>query len=212
MYTLFQLALQDHSFGIGKAPCWTVGWSLDHLSLPFLHFHHSNISQSDEKSSREKQTHYREVLQRETTRLGHLIEDLLEVSRLDQAAAVAMEPVNPEALAADVVTNHLPQSEAKRIELMLDVQPNLPTIRANVAQMVQVLTNLLGNALAYTPDGGHVVVRLSQGERKNRPHLVMTVADDGPGISPEDLSHLFERFYRSRGLGVFILPMGFVLE
>ena len=144
----------------------------------------------------EKRTRYLDTLQNETARLGQLIEDLLDVSRLDQAGAATMEPVNLEALAADVLANHLPQAEANQIELAFETQPNLPPARANAAQIVQVLTNLLGNALAYTPAGGHVTVSLSQGELEGDAYLLMAVADDGPGIAPEDLPHVFERFYR----------------
>ena len=144
----------------------------------------------------EKRARYLDTLHNETARLGQLIEDLLDVSRLDQAGAAMMEPVNLEALAADVLTNHLPQAEANQIELAFDAQPNLPPARANAAQIVQVLTNLLGNALAYTPAGGHVTVSLSQGELEGDAFLLMAVADNGPGIAPEDLPHVFERFYR----------------
>jgi len=95
-----------------------------------------------------------------------------------------------------IVDDDSPQAEANQIELAFDAQPNLPLVRADAAQMVQVLTNLLGNAVAYTPAGGHVTVGLSQDELEERPCLVMVVADDGPGISAEDLPHIFDRFYR----------------
>lgn len=149
-----------------------------------------------QRSKPDQQSRYLAILQRETARLGQLIEDLLDISRLDQVGEVGMEPVNLEALAADVLTNHLPQGEACQIKLAFDAQPGLPPARANAALIVQVLTNLLGNALAYTPAGGHVTVHLSQGEREGWSCLIMAVTDDGPGIAPEDLSRIFDRFYR----------------
>jgi PAS domain S-box-containing protein len=149
-------------------------------------------------SSAEKQAVYLDTLQRETARLTQIIEDLLEVSRLDQEAAIRMEPVDLESLAAEVLTHHLPQARAKNIELTFDAPSDLPAACANAGQIVQVLTNLLGNALAYTPKGGHVSVSIAQGERNGRGGLRLTVADDGPGISPEDRLHLFERFYRGK--------------
>jgi signal transduction histidine kinase len=107
-----------------------------------------------------------------------------------------MEPVDLEALAADVLTNHLPRAEANQIELSFDLQSNLPPAWADRAKIVQVLTNLVGNALAYTPAGGHVTVSLSQDNSDGRAYIMMAVADDGPGISPKDKPHIFERFYR----------------
>lgn len=149
-----------------------------------------------QRGKSDRQPLYLDTLQRETIRLGGLIEDLLDISRLDQVGAVAMEPVNLEALTADVLTNHLPQAEDRQIELAFDIRPDLPPAWADAAQIVQVLTNLLANALAYTPAGGRVTVSLSAGEWEGRAGLLIAVTDDGPGISPEDLAHIFDRFYR----------------
>jgi PAS domain S-box-containing protein len=146
----------------------------------------------------EQKARYLEILERETARLGQLIEDLLDVSRLDQEGAVLMEAIDLESLAAEVLITHLPQAKANRLELSLDARPNLLPVRANASQIVQVITNLLSNAVTYTPSGGHVEVRLSPHQRAEREGVLVSVIDDGPGIAPEDRPHIFDRFYRGR--------------
>ncbi len=76
--------------------------------------------------------------------------------------------------------------------LDVDVSGDLPAVRADSGRIIQVLTNLLGNALQYTPPGGRVEVRIHL-EKKQ---VVFSVRDTGIGISPDHLPHLFERFYR----------------
>ncbi len=149
-----------------------------------------------QRGRKEKQTQYLDTLRRETGRLGGLIEDLLDISRLDRGVPVTMEAVDLEALTADVLTNHLPQAQAKRIELSFQALPNLPLAWASATQIMQVLTNLVGNALAYTPAEGHVTVSLTQSEMEGETYLLVSVRDDGPGISPQDLPRIFDRFYR----------------
>jgi PAS domain S-box-containing protein len=149
-----------------------------------------------QRGKQERREYHLKVLHRETDRLGGLIEDLLNLSRLDRAETVPMESVNLEAIVAGVLTSHLLQAEVSQIDLSLEPQPNLPLAWANRAQIIQVLTNLLGNALAYTPTGGQVTVSLSQGGSDGRAHVVVAVADNGPGISAKDLPHIFDRFYR----------------
>ncbi len=100
-------------------------------------------------------------------------------------------------------------SEIKGVALQASVEPGLPTIAIDAVQMERVVANLLGNAIKFTPAGGRV--RLTVRQQRNA--LVVSVADDGPGIPPDELPHLAERHFRGArsrgvegsGLGLFIV-------
>ena len=85
-----------------------------------------------------------------------------------------------------------PQAESKHILLDLDLNPGLPHVLADEDRIVQVLTNLTGNALQYTPERGKITINA---KRINN-EIQFSVHDTGIGIPPEDLSHIFDRFYR----------------
>jgi signal transduction histidine kinase len=91
------------------------------------------------------------------------------------------------------VTKRLaPHSESKRISLHLELAPDLPPILADEDRAVQVLTNLMGNALQYTPEGGRVTISA----KRINDEIQISVHDTGIGIPPEQLAHIFDRFYR----------------
>lgn len=139
---------------------------------------------------------YLDIIHRETERLGALVNDLVPLARaeagelrLDLAAVAAGEIVE------EVYRTLAPLARRERsITLVRDVAPGLPAVWADRQRLEQVLLNLVRNAIAYTPTGGIVSIAL---ERVDGPHLALTVADTGIGIAPEDLEHVFERFYRT---------------
>lgn len=132
-------------------------------------------------------------LQREVSRMQRLAHDLDDLSRVE-AGQVPLElrPVDLRELIDTAAARLEPQYADKDVTLHLDVPPGLPRLVVDANRMTQVLLNLLGNALQYTPSGGWVMVRawIEHGE------LAVAVKDSGIGIAPEHLPHVFERFYR----------------
>ncbi|HSM58006.1 MAG TPA: GAF domain-containing protein [Candidatus Sulfomarinibacteraceae bacterium] len=141
--------------------------------------------------------HYLEVIQYETDRLTRLIQDLLDLSRLEaQPDSDQTRPVNVPELVREMMRAFGARAERKQIELVAELDHEVPPVLTDRSEFHQVLNNLVANALAYTPDGGHVCVMVDTKEVDGRGMLRLRVADDGPGITESDLPRLFDRFYR----------------
>jgi signal transduction histidine kinase len=142
---------------------------------------------------------YLPTLQRETERLRRLIEDLLDLSRLQaQIMPPRREQQSLDGLISEVMALHVTRAEAH--ELTLEHVPNAAPLHMDVdrAQMLQVLTNLVGNAVNYTPAGGHVRIASALADRDGRPGVTVSVYNSGVTIPPDDMPHLFERFFRGK--------------
>jgi PAS domain S-box-containing protein/excisionase family DNA binding protein len=147
----------------------------------------------------EKRETYLQVIARETARLEQLVTDLLDLSRLDQGAiTLAPELLNLNGLAADVVNRLLRLAEERQVTLELAQALDLPPAWLDLHQITQVLTNLIVNALNYTPPGGQVTVETAQETREGRAGVSLIVQDSGIGIAPADKGHIFERFFRAQ--------------
>jgi PAS domain S-box-containing protein len=131
------------------------------------------------------------VILEETDRLGQLIDDLLDVSRL-QAGALSLEidQVALDALAERVVKRFLTQTQVH--EIVTDFPADFPPAEGDAGRLEQVLNNLVSNAIKYSPDGGRIEVsgRASAGE------VIVTVSDEGVGIPLKEQPRVFERFFR----------------
>lgn len=92
----------------------------------------------------------------------------------------------------DQIDFHQPKAQAKKIQIELGLLPDLPPVLANKQNMEEVLSNLIANAINYTPEGGRITVSA----RPEKHHLCISVSDTGIGIGEEDLNRIFDRFYR----------------
>ncbi|MGD8622575.1 MAG: ATP-binding protein, partial [Anaerolineales bacterium] len=147
----------------------------------------------------EKRVRYHKVLVRETERLSTMIEDLLNLSRLEAQQVLEKEELALDALLQLVADNHEPACVSKGITFRTDF-PKRFSILADRAQIIQVFTNLLANAIAYTPVGGEISLRIAGEEQIEAGRYVKVVLrDTGIGIRKEDLPHVFDRFYRGDG-------------
>jgi two-component system sensor histidine kinase BaeS len=125
--------------------------------------------------------------------LARLVEDLRLLALADAGRLrVDVAPLDLGAFLQEVVEAHQVQAHERVVDLALEMPPDLPRVRADRDRLAQVMANLLSNALRYVPEGGHVAVRAMVRRRE----VVVAVVDDGPGVRPEDLPHLFERFWR----------------
>jgi two-component system phosphate regulon sensor histidine kinase PhoR len=146
---------------------------------------------ADETSPQDVQE-FASIIYREASRLARLIDDLLELSRLESGAAkLVRETVDLSQLASAVVQRHRPAAEAAGMVLVGPAVGPV-TVSGDAHQLEQMVSNLVDNAIKYGRPGGRVVV----GVRRDGGEALLSVADDGPGIAPQDVPRVFERFYR----------------
>ena len=128
-------------------------------------------------------------IEKESIRMGYLVEDLLMLARLDQSRELVMDEVDLSGLVGEAVTSATASGPDHKITP--EIAPNVKTF-GDSDKIYQVVTNLLANARAHTPSG--TLIKVTVGS--NQQGAFVSVADNGPGLSKEDQSKIFERFYR----------------
>jgi signal transduction histidine kinase len=152
-------------------------------------------AQMIEVSPSEEQGEHLGTIQSAAKRMQRLIQDLLDATKLENSAlSIRREIVDPQKIAQDVVASHAPIAAEKKIQLETSVDTPLPRISGDHDRLVQALSNLIGNALKFTPPEGTVrfVAQARDGAVR------FTVSDSGPGIAAADLPHLFEPFWQAK--------------
>ena len=153
------------------------------------------IDSADDAEARHR---FLEIIQRHSARMERLVKDLLRLARLDAGQeSLDRTPTDVAALLQGVVDDLEPVIAERRQAVTVRAD-GLPTLWLDAAKVHDIVRNLVENAVNYTPAGGAVDVRATADDGQ----LVVQVVDDGPGIPPEDLTRVFERFYRvdkSRG-------------
>jgi PAS domain S-box-containing protein len=148
------------------------------------------------------------VIEEEADRLTDLIENLLDASRLQAGVLkISLSEVSLDQIARQIAQKFRTQTE--RHTILVDFPDNFPIILGDEERLIQVLTNLLSNSIKYAPEGGEI--RISGSVKPEQ--VIVCVSDQGPGIAPEDLPHVFDRFYRASeatrttkgaGLGLYL--------
>ena len=130
---------------------------------------------------------------KEADRLQRLVSDLQELSRVEAGAfELDRKAIDVPDLLTATVERLKMQFEEKGVLLVVEIPDGLPQVQADDDRIGQVLLNLVGNAMQYTPSGGEVKIKATHQDDE----ISISVSDTGIGISPEHLEHLFTRFYR----------------
>lgn len=147
----------------------------------------------------------------QTDRLNNLVQDLLSVSRVEQGRIeYNIEPVDSTSILNVIVSNYEPIAKAKGLDVTFDRRIDIPAIKADAGRVQEIFTNLVDNAIKYTPTGSVAVSQYVDGN-----NVVTTIKDTGLGMSAESQKRLFQRFYRIKtdrtkeisgtGLGLWII-------
>jgi len=155
-----------------------------------------------EKGRPEKQERYRQVLKQETLRLTQLVESIFDESRQTSHLRQAQYTlVDLNQIVNDVLASYHDQITNRDLSLVCTLDPTLPAVFGEPSQLARVVTNLLTNAINYTPSGSIKVKTFH-----NADSIHLQVEDTGVGIDQEDMPHLFDRFYRGRNVSQSTIP------
>jgi two-component system phosphate regulon sensor histidine kinase PhoR len=147
---------------------------------------------TDEKTTRE----FYEVIQNEANRLGRLIDNILNISRIESGLVkINKQPQSLMVIMKEAIEVITPQAKLKQIKIEEKLTPVFYQTNADKDMLYQAVLNLFSNAIKYTPEGGTVTVQTEVDEQKKK--VIGRISDTGVGIPPKDLPFVFDKFYRA---------------
>jgi two-component system, OmpR family, sensor histidine kinase NblS len=152
-----------------------------------------------EDLTEQEKREFLDTANRETDRLTRLVNDVLDLSKLESNKRYALEAVEIMQPIEQTIRTHRLNARDKEIELVQEIEPNLPSVLGNYDLLVQVFSNLIGNGLKFTQPSGKVSLRaylLDPVGHQSPSYVRVEVADTGIGIDPEDQKAIFDRFFR----------------
>ncbi|NEO59853.1 MAG: PAS domain S-box protein [Moorea sp. SIO4G2] len=159
-----------------------------------LHDYGEELSEAERKE-------FLDTANRETDRLTRLVNDVLDLSRLESCRIYQLEPFDIVRPIEQTLRTYQLNARDQTIELAQEIEPDLPPVMGHYDLLLQVLANLVGNSLKFTEPGGRVVIRAYQLEAELNPQegkgrVRIEISDTGIGIAPEDQKAIFDRFFR----------------
>jgi signal transduction histidine kinase len=146
----------------------------------------------------EKQGEFLNVIGNNVDRMARLVQDLLDVSRIEEGRIrLEIQDVKIQEIVEEVLETVKTQIENKHLKLTVEVEPELPELRADYGRVMQIMTNLISNAYKYTPEGGQVWVIAEPYHNGDLQGISVMIKDTGYGISEQDQGQLFTNFFRA---------------
>jgi signal transduction histidine kinase len=162
--------------------------------LASMHGYVETLLIKNDELSADKRREYLEIARKHTKRLGELIGDLFELSKLDSASIhPSVEAFSLAELLHDIVHEYELDAQKRNVRLTIEAPNDPAVVYADIGLMQRVLENLIRNALKFTPSGGKIDIRID----KQPGAVLVAIEDTGCGIAEEDLEHVFDRFYRA---------------
>ena len=147
--------------------------------------------------SEDQREQFLDIALRQVLRLGYMVEELVVLASLDaREPAPEHESFAVVELIYDVIQKHKLNADKRLITMNIAAAPDLPAVCGTVAMTERILDNLLRNAISYTPEGGHIDLVI----KEERDWLIISLSDNGPGITEKDLLNIFEPFYRGQAM------------
>ncbi|MBZ0297660.1 MAG: GAF domain-containing protein [Anaerolineae bacterium] len=135
-----------------------------------------------------------EMVRKSIQNMRQLIDDLLDLAKIESGIRLDLHPTRLTGLIDECIAALQPGISAKELTVTTELPADLPLVNGDSARLQQIFSNLIGNAVKYTPASGHIIVKAEQQDNS----VQVDIQDDGLGISPNDQAHIFDRFYRVR--------------